>query len=187
MSLKLFRSTGFHSILSPGETRVALHPGWAVLGVSAWIGVACNVWFWQALIRGGDFLGPLVLALAVTACAATALSLLGWRRTFKPIATLCLLMAALVASGAWTQNVTLQAALEGRRLGALMPTWASLFGWQVPLLLVLLGLIPVLWLWNTQLRRLSGSAQWRSNTGSLFFYAPLAVAALWLLQRLPAA
>ena len=43
MSLKLFRSTGYSSILAPGESRVATHPGWVILAISLWIGFACNV------------------------------------------------------------------------------------------------------------------------------------------------
>ena len=47
MSLKLFRSTGYSSILAPGESRVATHPGWVILAISLWIGFACNVALWR--------------------------------------------------------------------------------------------------------------------------------------------
>ena len=185
MSLKLFRSTGFHSILSPGETRVAPHPGWAVAGVAAWIGFVCNAWLWQALAGRGELLPPLLGGLAVFGAVAAGLSLLGWRRTFKPLATLALLVAALLASGVWTQGLALSTVLEGRRLTTMLPGWASLFGWQVPALLGVLGLAPVLWLWNKQLRRLSGPAQWKANVAGFCCYAPLAAVAAWLLERVP--
>ncbi len=186
MSLKLFRSTGFHSILSPGETRIAPHPGWAVAGVAGWIAFVCNAWLWQALAGRGELLQPLLLGVLVFSAVAAALSLLGWRRTFKPLATLALLVAALLASGIWTQDLALATALEGRRLTSLLPGWAALFGWQVPTLLALLGLAPVLWLWNKQLRRLSGPAQWKANLAGFFCYAPVAVVAAWVLERVPA-
>lgn len=187
MSLKLFRSTGFHSILSPGETRVLPHPGWAVVAVAGWIAIACNAWLWQALVRGTHLLPPVVVAVVVFGFVAAVLSLTGWRRTFKFSATMALLVAGLLAAGVWTQDVTLPTVLEGRRVTSMLPTWASLFGWQVPTLLALLGFAPVLWLWNTQLRRLSPGAQWKSNLLGVFFYAPLAFAAWWWLARLPAA
>lgn len=186
MSLKLFRSTGFHSILTPGEARLALHPGWAVAAVAGWIAVACNVWLWQALLGHGALLPALTGTVAAFAYLAALLSALNWRRTFKTASSLALLTAALLAAGAWTQDVPLQQLLEGRRVMSMLPTWASLFGWEVPMLLAMLGGLPVLWLWNTQLRRLSRAEQWKLNVAALSCYLPLAVALQWLLPRLPA-
>ena len=64
MSLKLFRSTGYASILSPGETRVATHPGWLMAAVSAWVGFACNVALWRAFVAGWRDLGATHLCLS---------------------------------------------------------------------------------------------------------------------------
>jgi lipid A ethanolaminephosphotransferase len=188
MQLKLFRSTGYHSILAPGEARLAPHPGWAVAGAGAWIGFACNVWFWQALAAGGAGLARAAcLGLAIGAAAAAVLSLFGWRRTIKPVATLMLLAAALLAGGAWVNAVPATAlAGESFRITSLLPPWASLFRWQVPTALVVLGLLPVLVLSNVKLRRLSGSAQMRVNTWGIVWWGLLAAAAFWTLGRLPA-
>lgn len=167
MSLRLFRSTGYHSILAPGETRVALHPGWAVLAASAWIGLACNVWLWQVLIgRADDWAASLCAGVVVASGCGFVLSVAGWRRTFKPVATLLLLAGAWLSAGIWSHGTTLQAA-AGTRPFALVPSWVALFGWQVPLLLVVLGLVPVLWLWNAQLRRLGGPEQLRVNLAGM--------------------
>ncbi|HYD76416.1 hypothetical protein [Ramlibacter sp.] len=173
MSLKLFRSTGFHSILTPGEARLALHPGWAVAIAAGWIGVACNVWFWHALGGRTEQLPAAVgAALTMAGAAGFVLSLLGWRRTFKAAATGLLLLGALLAGGVLTQDLPPELLVDsGLRLSTLMPTWASLFQWQVPSLLVLLGLLPVLYLWNLQLRRLPGSAQWRTNLAGMVTWA----------------
>lgn len=186
MSLKLFRQTGFHSVLSPGETRVALHPGWAIVAASLWIGFACNVWMWRALLGSDATLRPaLLVGIAAAAVAGFLLSLFGWRRTLKPVATLLFLVAALIAGGVWTQDLSLQAAFEGKRLAVLMPHWANLLRWQLPTLLVLLGLLPMIWMWNAQLRRLNGPAQLRANLAGMALAGTIAAGAFWLLARLP--
>jgi len=184
MSLKLFRSTGYHSILAPGETRVAMHPGWAVVASSVWIGFACNPWFWRSLSGGSGLMAASLQGVAITGGAATVISLFGWRRTLKPVATLLLGAAALVAAGVWTQDVALGATLESQRAVMALPSWASLFGWQVPTLLGLLGLLPMLWLWNTHLRRLSGSAQLGANLTGMALGATITGGALLALSML---
>ena len=187
MSLKLFRHTDYaQSILSPGETRFAMHPGWAVLAVSVWVGFAANVWFWRALLAGGAGLGRAVTTgLVVAGLAGILLSLFGWRRTFKPVSTLVLLLAGVAAAGAWTQGITLEAALESRRFTELLPNWASFFGWQVPSLVVLLGLLPVIWVANLHLRRLTGPSQLRTNIAGMVLGALVAFAGAWLLGGFP--
>lgn len=183
MSLKLFHHTDYaQSVLSPGETRFALHPGWAVLAASAWVGFVANVWFWRALLGSGPGLPQATASgLVVTGMAAFVLSLFGWRRTFKPVATLVLLLAGVAAAGAWTKGITLEAMLASRHLLDLVPSWASFFGWQVPGLVVLLGLVPVIWLANLQLRRLTGPGQLATNVAGMVLAAVVAAGGLWLL------
>jgi lipid A ethanolaminephosphotransferase len=183
MSLKLFRHTDYaQSILSPGETRFAMHPGWAVLVAGAWVGFVANAWFWRALLGSGTNLPHAVaLGLVTGGAAGFVLSLFGWRRTFKPVAACVLLLAGVIAAGAWTQGATLDATLESRRLLDLLPPWASFFGWQVPTLVVLLGLVPVIWLGNLQLRRLDGPSQLRTNLLGMTLAALAAIGGLWLL------
>src|SRR5512133_2156974 len=111
MALKLFRSTGYSSILAPGETRsAALHPGWLMLAVSLWAGFVCNVALWRALAAGpasGGLPLAIVLGAFVAGGCGFVLSLLGWRRTLKPAATLVLLAAALSACAIWVQGLPL--------------------------------------------------------------------------------
>jgi glucan phosphoethanolaminetransferase (alkaline phosphatase superfamily) len=187
MSLKLFRSTGYSSILVPGETRVAMHPGWVVFATSLWIGFVCNVALWRELLPGGE--GGKGLAWAATTGAFTAaasglvLSLFGWRRTLKTTATLMLALAALAACAMWAQSLPLDASLLDKGPRGLLPVWPSLLRWQVPALLMALGLLPMLWLWHTQLRRLPGPDQLAANsTGMAIGCAVLAVTG-WLLWR----
>lgn len=187
MSLKLFRSTGYSSILAPGETRVAMHPAWLVVATSGWIGFVCNVGLWRALQPGEAGAPSLEWALTAGFFAAGAsalvLNLLGWRRTLKPTATLLLLLAAVLACGIWVQAHPLDGSLLGKGPVALFPSWASLLGWQVPALLVVLGLVPMLWVWHTQLRRLPGPQQFSSNATGMAAAAAVLVASGWLLMR----
>lgn len=187
MSLKLFRSTGYSSLLAPGETRLAMHPGWVVLAISLWIGLACNVALWRALAGGSDAAPGLSWALAAGACAAATvgilLSLVGWRRTLKPVATVVLLLAALGACGVWVQSLPVDAGFLNQRPSGLLPAWSSFLRWQVPALLVGLGLVPVLWLWATNTRRLSGPEQLAANITGMVIGAVVLLASAWALLR----
>lgn len=172
MALRLFRSTGYSSILWPGETTTAMHPGWLVAAVSGWIGFVCNVALWRQLVAwpddGAGLVRALALGLLIAAGCALILSLLGWRKTLKPAATLLLLLAAMAASRIWGEALPFDVALADKRLSSiLLPSWTSLLHWQVSALLMALAL-PVVWVWHTSVRRLSGPQQLGVNiTGAL--------------------
>jgi glucan phosphoethanolaminetransferase (alkaline phosphatase superfamily) len=187
MSLKLFRSTGFSSILPPGEARTALHPRWIVLVTSLWAGFVCNVALWRArwaLPDGAGLVRALVLGTFIAAACGTVLSLLGWRKTLKPAATLVLLLAALSASAIWGKALPLDGGVADLRLASLMlPSWASLLRWQVSALLVVLAMAPMVWVWNTRVRRLPGPDQLASNlVGTLASGAVLAASGFLLFR-----
>ncbi len=186
MSLKLFRSTGYSSILSAGETRLAMHPGWVIAASSAWAGFACNVALWRQLGPGDSPGLPEALALGVLisgACGAF-LSMLGWRKTLKPAASLIVLLAALTACASWGQGLPVDAGLLQKRLFSLvLPPWASLLRWQASALLVVLALVPLIWLWNVQVRRLPGPQQLGVNMTGTLMAALFAAAGGFLLFR----
>ncbi|AEG93608.1 phosphoethanolamine transferase domain-containing protein [Ramlibacter tataouinensis] len=183
-SLKLFRSTGYESILAPGETRMALHPGWMILAVSAWVGFACNVALWRALATGTGLSWAMATGTLVAAAVGTFLSLFGWRRTLKPVASLMVLLAATLACGIWTQSLPVNGQLMGKGASALLPEWTSLLSWQAPTLLVVLALLPLLWVWQKQLRRLPGPTQLAANiTGMVTGACVLAGIAFLLAVR----
>lgn len=186
MSLKLFRSTGYESILSPGETRKSWHPGWIITGISAWAGFACNVALWRQL-QAGDAVGlawAFALGAFVAAVCAAVLSLLGWRKTLKPAATLILFVAALTACAIWGQGLDVDAGLMQKRLSSLiLPSWASFLRWEVSVLLVVLALAPAIWLWNAQVRRLPGPQQLSINLVGILLASILVAASGLLLFR----
>jgi len=186
MSLKLFRSTGYESTLSPGETRLAMHPRWIVLGTSAWAGFACNVALWRelwALPAGVGLAHALALGIFVAAGCATVLSLLGWRKTLKPAATLVLSLAALSACAIWSQALPPDGGAAGLHLSSLLPSWASLLRWQVCALLVGLAIVPMAWVWNSRVRRLPGHEQFGSNVIGMLASGAVLAASGFLLFR----
>ncbi|MEO8654514.1 MAG: phosphoethanolamine transferase domain-containing protein [Ramlibacter sp.] len=188
MALKLFRSTGYSSILMAGETRLAMHPGWMILAVSAWAGFACNVALWRQLAGTGAGMGSaLALALSVAGASAAIVSLCGWRKTIKPTATLVVLAAALSACTIWSEGRSVDAALLGHGMaGLLLPSWPSLFRWPFWALLAGLALLPMMWMWSTPLRRLSAQRQLNVNiVGALIGAAILGIGS-WLLLNGPA-
>jgi lipid A ethanolaminephosphotransferase len=188
MSLKLFRSTGYSSIFAPGQSRVAMHPGWMVLATSAWAGFVCNVGLWRGLSHSpveGLALGQvLALAVFVSAACGLFLSALGWRRTLKPAATLVLFLSALAACSIWGQALPVDASLLEKGLsGLLFPPWASLLRWQVSAILAGLALVPTVWTWNTKVRRLSARQQLSATVmGILISVVLLAASGFALLE-----
>jgi glucan phosphoethanolaminetransferase (alkaline phosphatase superfamily) len=189
--LKLFRSTGYaSSLLVPGETRVAMHPGWMVLAVGLWAGLACNVALWRAAVGTGEDGMGLVQALllgtfAGAACAAVN-SILGWRKTLKPAATVLVAMGALLACGISSQALPVDLGLFDRPLSSLLLSpWASLLHWQVPTLFTVLGVLPVIWIWTRDVRRLSGPHQLRVNLAGMALATCVLAASGYLLRTVP--
>ena len=186
MSLKLFRSTGYTSILSPGETRVATHPGWLIAAVSAWVGFACNVALWRALAAGDShaLMRAVTVGALVAAVCGAVLSVLGWRKTLKPAGTLILFLMALMAGSIWAQALPVDANLLNQDLSSLiLPSWASLLQWQLPTLLVGLAVVPTVWMWQTHVRRLPGPDQLSINMSGVVLAGLVVAASGFLLFK----
>jgi glucan phosphoethanolaminetransferase (alkaline phosphatase superfamily) len=163
MALKLFRSTGYSSLLMPGESRLAPHPLWLVLGASLWLGIVCNVGLWR-LVGGtaSDVRSALASVLLLAGANGLFLSFFGWRRTIRLAVTIALLGGALLACGLWSQQLPIETLWHGPSR-IMLPGWASFLRWQVLVLVLVLGVVPIVWVWNHSLRRLSGSRQLKSN------------------------
>lgn len=190
MGLKLFHETGFSSILGPGETRVGLHPAWLILAVSLWVGFAANVALWRAIAGTDRTTGlgqALAIGLLIAGSAAAALSLLGWRKTLKPAAILVLVVAALAAASVWSQALPVDATLLSRKPSTLLvPSWPTLLRWQVPAALAGLALVPGIWVWRRQLRRVSLGQQLGINLLGVLTGLGVAAASAFVLGQVPA-
>jgi len=178
MALKLFRSTGYSSLLMPGESRLATHPSWLVLGASLWLGIFANVGIWRLL--GGtasDVSSALASVFLLGGANGLFLSVLGWRRTIRFALTVALIVGALVACGLWSQQLPVETLWHGPSR-SLLPAWASFLRWQVLALILLLAVVPIVWVWNHSLRRLSGPAQLKANLVGAVLSAVVFVAGL---------
>lgn len=162
MALRLFRTTGYSTLLMPGETRLAPHPASLVLRASLWLGIACNVAVWRFLGGSGDAATALGSTAVIGGGAGVLFSLLGWRRTLKFTVTIACIAGALVAIGLWSQELPIATVWQGPPR-ALLPAWTSFMRWQVLVMLVALAVVPIVWVWNHPVRRLSGPLQLQSN------------------------
>lgn len=176
MALRLFRSTGYSTLLMPGETRRSTHPAQVVLGASLWLGVVCNVAVWRLLTGQGEPRHVLASIAFLTGVCGVVFSVFGWRRTLKPVVTLFLAAGAVLACGLWSQQLPVET-LWQESVHALWVSWPSFMRWQVLAIVAVLGLVPMVWLWNMPLRRLPGPAQLRVNLLGAVIAAGIAAAA----------
>jgi glucan phosphoethanolaminetransferase (alkaline phosphatase superfamily) len=184
MGLKLFRSTGYSSILAPGESRLPMHPAWLVLAVSLWTGFVCNVAVWRGLRGSGSLAQGVVVGAAVAAVSLFILSLFGWRKTLKPVAIVVLALAALASSTIWGQAWPVDASLLARPASTIfVPAWPDLLRWQVSATLVGLGLVPAIWVIQKPVRRLGGPQQLRVNVLGMVIAVAVFAASAYLLER----
>jgi glucan phosphoethanolaminetransferase (alkaline phosphatase superfamily) len=166
MALKLFRSTGYSSLLMPGESRLATHPSWLVLGASLWLGIVANVGVWRLLAgTAPDARSALASIFLIGGASGVFLSVLGWRRTLRFAITIALLFGVLVACGLWSQQLPIDTLWHGPSR-TLLPAWASFLRWQVLAMILLLAVVPIVWVWTHSMRRLSGPKQLKANLGT---------------------
>ena len=162
MALKLFRSTGYSTLLMPGEARVAPHPARLVLWACLWLALACNVGLWRFVTHGVEPRATLASVLLIAGGSGVVLNLLGWRRTLKPALSVALILGALLATGLWSQHLPIEALWQGPPR-TWLPAWPNFLRWQAFVLLLALAVVPMVFTWNAQVRRLSGPAQLKAN------------------------
>ena len=116
-----------------------LHPAWVVVLISTWLATACNVPLWrevaqlpgQGSLRGWGF--AIAFALIVAAGNAALLSLLAWRWTLKPAATVLVVMAAFGAYFMLAYGVAIDASMLTNVLQTDVKEAGDLLNWRLPL------------------------------------------------------
>jgi lipid A ethanolaminephosphotransferase len=167
MALKLFHTTGYSTLLQPGETRVAPHPARLVLVASLWVALACNVALWRWLAGSGDGRSTVAAAAVLGGGTCLFLSLFAGRRMLKIALTLVLLAGALIATGLWSQHLPVATLWQGPPR-TWLPAWASFLRWQVLLLMLVLAVLPIVSMWNASARRLSARSQLLTSIAGIF-------------------
>ena len=145
----------------PKSTPRVLHPAWVVVFISAWLATACNVPLWrevaqlpgQGSLRGWGF----AIAFAVIGAAGTAalLSLLAWRWTLKPAATLLVVMAAFGAYFMLAYGVAIDASMLTNVLQTDVHEAGDLLNGRMLGTVLALAVPPLWWLLRRPVRRLS--------------------------------
>lgn len=181
MALRLFRTTGYSTLLMPGEARVATHPASLVLWTSLWLGIVCNVAVWRALVGTTEPRLALGAVAVIAGGSGFILSLLGWRRTLKLAITIALIAGGLVAAGLWSQQLPIETLWQGPPR-TMLPAWASFMRWQVLSLVLVLAVVPIVWLWNHPVRRLPGPTQLQSNISGAILAGLVFAGGLFLLR-----
>jgi len=190
MALRLFHITEFAEsrLLSPASQREANHPFVLVLLFSLWLASICNLALWQALSRlpdlgtGAAWRIGIGLTLMMTCALVMLLSLFNWRWTLKFSLTLLLLLAAFNVHFMLTQGTSINADLIRRILHSPGAQVRALLGWQFFIIALLLGVVPVILLWQIPVRRTLLLPNLMQNL-ALFASAGLALAGLWLLNH----
>lgn len=189
MLLLLPRLRSFYPWSAPQATpgACALHPSRAVLLLSLWLATVCNVPLWRAVaalpgqssLRSWGF--ALAFVLIVTAGNAALLSLLAWRFTLKPAATVLLLMAALGAYFMMAYGIVIDASML---TNALQTDWhesRDLLTWRLPVTVLALVAPPLLWLYRRPLQPLGALRQLGHNALLLCVAIGAIVASLLLV------
>jgi lipid A ethanolaminephosphotransferase len=178
-------STFFGSVATPSQR--ALHPAWAVVLISVWLATVCNLPLWrkvamlpgQGSLRGWGF--ALAFVLIVAAGNAALLSLLAWRLTFKPAATVLLLMAALGAYFMMAYGIVIDASMLTNVLQTDLHESRDLLTWRLPVTVLALAAPPLLWLYPCRLRCLGAWRQLWHNALLLFVSIGVVVVSLLLV------
>lgn len=129
-----------------------LHPAWVVVLISTWLATACNVPLWrevaqlpgQGSLRGWGF--AIAFALIVAAGNAALLSLLAWRWTLKPAATVLVVMAAFGAYFMLAYGVAIDASMLTNVLQTDVKEAGDLLNWRMLATVLALAVPPLWWL-----------------------------------------
>ena len=188
MSLRLFHVTEFaHSMLSPAEQREARHSAWLILIGALWLAVASNLPLWRTLYHlpvgaGSQLWFALCFALINAAALGLLLSALNWSRILRPLLTLLLWLCALNTLLLWTGHAPLRWATELASWKTMLAPIGRMDLWKSTLALVLLALIPSVWVWRVELRRMTLPVRVSHNLLLGLFHAGLLIA-FWSLGR----
>lgn len=159
---------------------------WVVMLISLWIATVCNAALWRALSRLPDLSTSqsitLSIALSAVIALATAalLSLLAWRWTLKPAATLFLAAAAFGTYFMMAYGVVIDKSMIVNALQTDARETRDLLNWRMAATVIGLAVLPSYFLWRQKIRPKGAVRQVLSNTASVVAASALLVLVVML-------
>ncbi len=183
MGLKLFRSTGYNSILDTqtaalwqktSKGPLGRNPVALVAGVSLWLATVGNWALWRELSRLGQLqsAGGYAFAVAFGCIIFGALCTLGaflaWRRSIKPALVFVCLAAALGMHFMLSYGVVIDTTMIVNVLQTDPRETRDLLSWKMLFTVLVVAGLPSLWLYKQNVQRLTLPKQaWRNVVFSL--------------------
>ncbi|MEO6293030.1 MAG: phosphoethanolamine--lipid A transferase [Burkholderiaceae bacterium] len=162
-----------------------IHPSWLIVLTSVWLATLGNLALWQELARlpemndlralwfGGSF------ALLIAALTAMLMSILCWRWTLKPVLSLFLIAAAMGGYFMLSYGVVIDSTMMVNVMQTDLRESRDLTSWKMLLTVLGFAVLPMLWLWRVQIKRVSMLRQIAHN--ALLFVAGVALSVLAVL------
>ena len=167
----------------------ARHPLVLTWLASLWLVALPNIALWRQLSQLPEVTGPrgllfgIGLAFGVAGLTHALLTLLNWRWLLKPVLTLFLLSAASGAYFMWSYGIVIDATMIVNVLQTDPREAADLLNWRMLLSLVVLGVLPVWWLWRQPVRQLSWGKRLGTNLLALLASVGVLVISLILIYQ----
>ncbi|GBU15585.1 phosphoethanolamine transferase [Polaromonas sp.] len=161
---------------SPGMRQI-----WVVALTSLWIATLCNIALWRALANlpdlnsGQSLTISLALGLVIGFATAALLSLLAWRWTLKPAATIFLLAAAFGSYFMLAYGVVIDKSMMLNTLQTNVREAQDLLNWRLAVTVLVLAVLPSFFLWRQKIRRTTALRQVLANMLSLVSASVLVV------------
>ena len=162
-----------------------IHPSWLIILASIWLATLGNLALWQELARlpemndlralwfGGSF------AVLIAALTVMLLSVLCWRWTHKPVLSLFLISAALGGYFMLSYGVVIDSTMMVNVMQTDLRESRDLTSWKMLLTVLGFAILPMVWLWRVQVKRVSLLRQTAHN--ALLFVAGFALSVLAVL------
>ena len=165
---------------------VGMRQLWVVTLISLWIATVCNAALWRALARLPDLSTSqsitlsIALSLVIALATAALLSLLAWRWTLKPAATLFLAAAAFGTYFMMAYGVVIDKTMIVNALQTDARETRDLLNWRMAATVLGLAVLPSYFLWRQKIRPKGAVRQVLANTASVVTACALLVLVMLL-------
>ena len=175
-------SAGRHD--DESQSAPGIHPSWLIILTSIWLATLGNLALWRELISlpemndlralwfGGSF------AILIAALSVILLSALCWRWTLKPILSIFLIAAALGGYFMLSYGVVIDNTMMVNVMQTDLRESRDLTSWKLLLTVLGFAILPMVWLWRVQVKRISVLGQIAYNILLLAAGAALSVLAV---------